>query len=155
MRAYDFIPPEGSFVVSKKETTIVPGVVENEIIFNTPDGQSPVSGFLVDINLGSSVNIMIASKDYDQRGTQTVREMAAAAEAKTGRNIVAAINADLNWNGTGISAGPLVIDGVVHSDVPALFFGIKYNGEAIIGDAAKFTEVKDDLYQASKGMGWL
>lgn len=62
MRAYDFIPPEGSFVVSKKQTQIVPGVVETEVIYNTPDGQNPVSGFLVDINLGSSVNIMVALK---------------------------------------------------------------------------------------------
>ena len=98
---------------------------------------------------------MAASKNYNQRGTQIVREMAEAAKEKTGRNIVAAINADLNWSGTGISNGPLIIDGTIHTDKPDTFFGIKNDGQAIIGDAKKYSEVKDDLVQAVRGMGWL
>ncbi len=152
---YGLEVPEGNHIVSTKKTNIVPGVVENEIIYNKPDGKSPVLGFFVDINLGSSVNIMAASKNYNEPGTQIVREMAAAAENKTGRNVVAAINADLNWRGTGYSTGPMIIDGEVITDIPALFFGIKKNGEAIIGDAAKFSEVKDDLEQAVRGMSRL
>ena len=155
MASYEFIPPEGNFIVSSKKTTLVPGVVETEIIYNTPDGSNPVSGFMVDINLGSSVNIMAATTNYNQTGTQIVREMAKAAGVATGRNIVAAINADLNWNGTGLSDGPTIVDGKVITDKPAPFFGIKKNGEAIIGDANKFLEVKDELVQAVKGMGWL
>lgn len=54
----EFAPPEGNFIVSSKKTTLVPGVVETEVIYNTADGQNPVSGFIVDINLGSSVNIV-------------------------------------------------------------------------------------------------
>ncbi len=77
-----FMPPKGHHIVSTKKTTLAPGVVESEIIYNTPDGSNPVSGFIVDINLGSSVNIMAASKDYNQAGTQTVRKMAEAAKQK-------------------------------------------------------------------------
>ena len=150
-----FTPPPGYHVISSKKSTIVPGVEETEIIYNTPDGQNPVSGFLVDINLGSSVNIMAASKDYNKRGVQTVRKMAEAAERETGRNIVAAINADLNWSGTGASHGPLIIDDTIHTDIPAPFFGIKKNGEAVIGDGALYSEIKHELSQAVKGMGWL
>lgn len=152
----DIVPPEGSFIVSSKKTTLVPGVVESEITYNTPDGSNPVSLFIVDINLGSSVNIMAASTNYNEIGTQTVRDMAKAAEAKTGRNIVAAINSDLNWNGTGISNGPLIIDGTIYTDIPDTFFGILKNGQAIIGDANKYKQVKSDLQQAVRaGFGYL
>jgi len=151
----EIIPPEGNFIVSLKNTTIVPGVTETEFIYNKPDGSNPVSGFIVDVHLGSSVNIMAASTNYNETGTQIVREMARAAQIKTGRNIVAAFNADLNWLGTGESTGPLIVDGKVLSDKPDVFFGILKNGEAIIGDGNKFRQVKDDLVQAVRGMGWL
>jgi len=151
----EIIPPEGNFVVSLKKSTIVPGVVETEFTYNKPDGSNPVSGFIVDINLGSSVNIMACARNYDETGVQTVREMAKAAERKTGRNIVAAINADLNWLGTGESTGPLIVDGKVISDKPDVFFGILKNGQAIVGDAKKYQEVKNDLVQAVRSFGWL
>lgn len=153
--ASDFKPPEDYFVVSEKTSNIVPGVTEREVIYNSEDLKNPVTNYVIDINLGSNVGIMAATKDYNKRGTQTVREMAHAAEAATNRNVVVAINADLNWSGTGISNGPVIVDGVTYNDKPALFFGIKYNGEAVMGNAAIFEEVKDDLYQAVKGMSRL
>ena len=92
--------PDGNHIVSAKRTRIVPDVVENEVIYNTKDGKNPVLGFLVDINLGSNVGIMAATRNYNETGTQTVRQMAKSAEAKTGRNIVAAIKCrfKLEWN---------------------------------------------------------
>lgn len=148
--------PDGNHIVSAKRTRIVPGVVENEVIYNTKDGKNPVLGFLVDINLGSNVGIMAATRNYNETGTQTVRQMARAAEAKTGRNIVAAINADLNWNGTGISSGPTIVDGKIISDRSAPFFGILKDGRAIIANGNEYPKYRDDLEQAiTARMGWL
>ena len=148
-------PPPGSFLISNKKTNIVPGVIESEINYNTVDSANPVHGFLVDINLSDNVGIMAVSKDYNKPGVQTVARMADATEKVTGKNIVAAINADLNWNGTGLSNGPLIIDGTIYSDLPDAFFGITKNGEAVIGDGNKFKTMKNDLQQAIRGMGWL
>lgn len=155
--ASDFIPPgDGeNFVVSHRKTELVPGVVENEVIYNDSTGKNPVSGFLVDINLGSNVGIMASTKNYNETGTQTVMGMAEASQNATGRNIVAGINADLNWSGTGLSNGVTIVDGKVITDRDSAFFGIKKDGSAIIGTKEEYSGVKSELEHAVRGMGWL
>src|SRR5690554_4593494 len=74
--ASDITPPEGNFIVSHKKTELIPGVEENEIIYNNSSGTNPVSGFAVDVKLGSNVGIMAATTNYNEIGTQTVLEMA-------------------------------------------------------------------------------
>src|SRR5690625_93687 len=154
--ATGFTPPENHFVISEKNSQIVPGVMEKEVIYNNATGENPVSGFVVDVNLeAEGVNIMASTTNYDEAGTQTVRQMANAVQRRTGRNVVAGVNADLNWSGTGLSSGVTIVDSKVITDKPSIFFGITNDNKAVIGTASDYSSIKNELKQAVRGMGWL
>lgn len=156
--ASEFIPPNNNdFIVKHRKTELAPGIIENEIIYNNNTGTNPVSGYLVDINPETTnVGVMAATTNYNETGTQTVLEMAKAAELKTNRRIIAGINADLNWDGTGLSNGPMIVDGKIIHDEPSPFVGIKKNGQAIIGTEEDYLNIKNDLQHAvTARMGWL
>lgn len=155
--ANEFIVPDGNFVVSHKRTELAPGVLENEVIYNNKAGTNPVAGFLVDIDLNNpNTGVMAATTNYNETGVETVMNMAKSAEQVTGRKVVAGINADLNWDGTGISNGPMIVDGKIIHDEPAPFVGIKKDGTGIIGTEQEYVSVKGQLQHAvTARMGWL
>ena len=133
-----FEAPDGRLLTSLKEYNIAPGITEQHIVTCDKDGSSQVKAYaaVIDLNNGTT-GLMAGYKDYDTSGTwgmQTVRDQAAAAEKKTGKNIVVAMNADYFNMSSGEPNGALVMNGkIVHvATTEAWYFAILKDGTPVI-----------------------
>lgn len=144
----------GTLINQVQFAQIAPGVTEQQLtLLNGSGGR--VENFIMEIDLQgtSSVDIVTASyEDSSGYGMSSVRDMAAAAEAN-GKHVVAAINADYYDMSTGVPLGCFVKDGVEYKSLPDswFFFGITKDGSAVLGNAGKYKEVKDNLQEALGG----
>lgn len=128
--------------VTSTRRNLSAGVTETEYYTNNADNNDQTVVYAVDVDL--SQNTLIAGyKDYDTSGSwgmQTVREQAAAAEAKRGVNIVAAVNGDFYNMGTGEPTGVLVMNGqqvkVNSSALARNWFAVTADNKAYIGTGA-------------------
>jgi len=135
------------------------GIRENKVTYKNTAGDRTVmhtvSVDLKDKTAGLYAGTMDDGKDT---GLQTVRGQAEAA-IKNGHQVVAGLNADFFNMGTGEPSGTVVKNGVeIHAakaDSGESFFGVKKNGEAMIGDQGQYDAVKGDLQQALGGLGIL
>ncbi|NLR31147.1 phosphodiester glycosidase family protein [Levilactobacillus tujiorum] len=135
------------------------GITESKVTYKNTAGDRTVmhsvSVDLKDKTAGLYAGTMDDSKDI---GLQTVRGQAEAA-IKNGHQVVAGLNADFFNMGTGEPSGNVVKDGVeIHAakaNSGESFFGVKKNGEAMIGDQKQYDDVKGDLQQALGGLGIL
>ncbi|WP_143461317.1 phosphodiester glycosidase family protein [Levilactobacillus enshiensis] len=135
------------------------GIKETKVTYKNTAGDRTVmhsvSVDLKDKTAGLYAGTMDDGKDI---GLQTVRGEAEAA-IKNGHQVVAGLNADFFNMGTGEPSGSVVKDGVeIHAakaDSGEAFFGVKKNGEAMIGDQGQYDAVKGDLQQALGGLGIL
>ncbi|MBR3552821.1 MAG: phosphodiester glycosidase family protein [Clostridia bacterium] len=155
----DAYSPTGDFyLISDTKYNIAPGITENRIITNKTSGtqQETVYAVTVDLSAGSTAGVMAAFNDCSDNLSanwqmSSVRYQAAKAAEKTGRNIVAAFNADIYNMQTGEPTGPLVIDGRVHkAALGHPYFGITKDGKPVMGNALT-QEVLDNLQQAAGG----
>ncbi|VEU83278.1 CotH kinase family protein [Acholeplasma hippikon] len=150
-----YMPPDGRFLIAYNESRLAPGINEAEVITNGADGKSQVTGYAleVDINLPTA-GIIATYKDHNASvwGMQTVRQQAAAAERKTGLNIVAGVNADFYNMSTGQPIGALVMNGVQYNGASyEPFFAILKDGSAYIGENHEYAAMKDDIKEAVGG----
>ncbi|WP_082153182.1 phosphodiester glycosidase family protein [Levilactobacillus koreensis] len=135
------------------------GIKETKVTYKNTAGDRTVmhsvSVDLKDKTAGLYAGTMDDGKDI---GLQTVRGEAEAA-IKNGHQVVAGLNADFFNMGTGEPSGSVVKDGVeIHAakaNSGEAFFGVKKNGEAMIGDQGQYDAVKGDLQQALGGLGIL
>ncbi|MFC6261819.1 phosphodiester glycosidase family protein [Levilactobacillus fujinensis] len=135
------------------------GISEKKITYKNTAGDRTVmhavSVDLKDKTAGLYAGTLDDSKDI---GLQTVRGEAEAA-IKNGHQVVAGLNADFFNMGTGEPSGNVVKDGTeIHAakaNSGEAFFGVKKNGEAMIGDQGQYDAVKGDLQQALGGLGIL
>lgn len=95
--------------------------------------------------------------------TQTTTGQAAAAQ-RSGKNVIAAINADFfNINSPQMiqPCGLTIINGMLLSEFAnsgsnsTSFFGIKKDGSAVLGKAEEYRAVKDELEYAVGGGAWI
>ncbi len=151
-----FTPTEDFYLISDTKYNLAPGITENRIITNKTSGtqQETVYAVTVDMSDTSTAGIMAAysnSADNLTWNMTSVRQQAQYAQQKTGRNVVAAFNADIYNMQTGEPTGPLVIDGRVHkAALGHPYFGITKDGKPVMGNELT-QEVLDTLQQAAGG----
>ncbi|MDO4383356.1 MAG: phosphodiester glycosidase family protein [Eubacteriales bacterium] len=149
--ASDFTAPEGKQLTSLKQYNIAPGVKEQHITMVDSKGDNQVQGYAATIDLTKKTGIMAGYKDYNtdgKWGLQTVRDQAAAAEKKTGKNIVVATNGDYFDMSTGEPTGVLVMNGKVVKSTSGwgegyYYFAIKKDGTATIRSMQEPVDLSD------------
>lgn len=135
----EFTAPSGMYTISNTKRQIAPGVTENKIVTNKTSGNEQVQGYAVTVDLqsGSKNTFAVGYADYQgsQWKMQTVRNQAAAFEKKTGKNVVAAFNADgFNMN-TGEPMNCLRMNSVTYkAGLGMPYFAIMNDGTARIGE---------------------
>ena len=149
--ASDFTAPEGKQLTSLKQYNIAPGVKEQHITMVDSKGDNQVQGYAATIDLTKKAGILAGYKDYStdgKWGLQTVRDQAAAAEKKTGKNIVVATNGDYFDMSTGEPTGVLVMNGKVVKSTSGwgegyYYFAIKKDGTATIRSMHEPVDLSD------------
>lgn len=129
------------------------GVKEKHYSFVGKDGKK-IESFVVDVDVHNpSVSIEAGTpNDGESYGLQPVRKQAEAANADN-HQVVAAVNADFYNMATGEP------NGIVYKAGKAIkaqngswrFFGMTKSGEAVIGSAAEYDVMKDQLQEALGG----
>lgn len=128
--------PDDRTLTAQKSQTIAPGfevtefttvnaaLQQNMYYYATIDMSNPTVGFLAGYS------------NYDDSGKWnlvTVRDQAKAAEKKTGKKIVFAVNGDYFNMNTGEPLGLLIMNGkVVHEGSEPAYFGVTKSGEFVI-----------------------
>jgi hypothetical protein len=145
-----FTPPNGLRLTSLKEYTLAPGIKEQQVTMVDSNGNNQVQGYATNIDLSSNVGILAGYKDYNDSGRwgmQTVRDQAAAAQRKTGKNIVAATNGDYFNMSTGEPTGALIMNHKLVKDSGyESYFAILNDGTATIRPAGTSTaDVKEAI----------
>ena len=127
-----------SYLTSKTDYTVAPGITESHITTNNSTGSNQVQGYALEVDLSNPTTSVIASyKDYNPSagwGMQKVRDQAYAAEAKLGVNVVASVNGDFYNMGTGAPTGYFVMNGTVYNTNNNWnYFAILNDGTPVIG----------------------
>ncbi|WP_210364672.1 phosphodiester glycosidase family protein [Bacillus sp. REN3] len=133
---------------------LAPGVKEHHYSFEGKDGKK-IESFVVDVDLQNpSVTIEAGTpNDGPAFGLQPVRQQASKANGEN-HKVVAAVNADFYNMATGEPLGYVYKDGQAIKNTSASsqkFFAIKKTGEAVIGTAADFESIKDEVKEALGG----
>ncbi len=146
--------PDIFSLTSYKKFGIAPGITQENITFIRNSDKAQTKGYMATVDLSNStVGILAGYKDYDDSGNlglQTVRDQAAACERKTGKKIVAAINADYFNMSTGEPFGALIMNNklvfapVKENYAEEAYFAILKDGTAAIRDRGEdISDVKE------------
>ncbi len=152
--SFDLNSPVIQTPINEYQAALAPGVLEKHYSFEGKDGKK-IESFVVDVDVQNpSVSIEAGTpNDGTAFGLQPVRQQAKAANG-INHQVVAAVNADFYNMATGEPLGVVYKDGqAVKAQYSSSqkFFGIKKSGEAVIGDAADYDGVKDELQEALGG----
>ena len=137
--------PDDTYLISKTDYSIAPGVEETHLILNNADGTRQNMGYAMTVQLGSSATVLASYKDQDgtKDGLQTVRDQAKAAERKREVNgekftVVGGVNGNIFNMANGADFGYLVMDGkeYYHNERNQPYFAILNDGTAVIRDAS-------------------
>ena len=140
--------------INEYQVDLAPGVKEKHYSFEGKDGKR-IESFVVDVDV-QNPNVAIEAgtpNDGDAFGLQPVRQQAKAADGDN-HKVVAAVNSDFYNMATGEPIGVVYKDGravKATTGTTHKFFGIKKSGEAVIGDAAEYESMKDQLQEALGG----
>lgn len=139
--------------VNSYSINLSPGIEEKRYTYENNLGKR-VEGFVVEVDTKNS-NISIEAgtpNDGISYGFQTVRDQANTVIAN-GEQIVAGVNSDFYNTANGVPIGVVIKDGIIIKDECGgwKFFGILKDGTPVIGDSAKYNEVKDNLEEALGG----
>ena len=126
-----------TFMTSKTDYVVAPGVSETQFTLNDKSGASQQMGYALEVDLNNPYTSIVTSyKNYDATswGLQTVRQQAAAAEKKLGVNVVAGTNGDYYNMQTGAPTGTFVMNNTLYtSNENWPYFAIRKDGKAEIG----------------------
>ncbi|MGN1444573.1 MAG: phosphodiester glycosidase family protein, partial [Acutalibacteraceae bacterium] len=126
-----------TFMTSKTDYVVAPGVSETHFTLNDQSGASQQMGYALEVDLSNPYTSIVTSyKNYDATswGLQTVRQQAAAAEKKLGVNVVAGTNGDYYNMQTGAPTGTFVMNNTLYTSNPNWpYFAIRKDGTAEIG----------------------
>ena len=123
------VAPEGKYIISQTNYTVVNGVTETQIVLNNQSGSAQVKGVMTTVSPDAEVEFKASYSGYYTQGS-TVESRAEASrnlahdmkattrqasdfEAATGRNVVAATNGDYYNMQTGQPRGYLIMEGNV------------------------------------------
>ena len=151
--AYGYVALEDTYLISDTERRIAPGVKENRIVTNKTSGQQQEMIYAVSVDPTAQVGLMAGYADYNgsRWKMQTVRDQAVAAHNTTGRNIVAAVNADIFNMSTGEPGGVLVMNGTVYkAGLGHPYFGVTKTGQIVLGESLT-QSVLNTLQEAVSG----
>ncbi len=138
-----------TYLTSKTDYTVAPGITESHITTNNATGSNQVQGYALEVDLSNPTTSVIASyKDYNPDkgwGMQRVRDQAIAAEQVLGVNVVAGVNGDFYNMGSGQPTGSLVMNGKVYNVNNSWnYFAILKDGTPVIGSGyLDMTNVKE------------
>ncbi|MCM3766299.1 phosphodiester glycosidase family protein [Neobacillus niacini] len=140
--------------INEYQADLAPGIVEKHYSFEGKDGKK-IESFVVDVDMQNASTAIEAGTPNDGTayGLQPVRQQAKAADGEN-HKVVAAVNADFYNMATGEPIGIVYKDGQAvkaQNGSSHKFFGIKKSGEAVIGDAAEYEGMKDQLKEALGG----
>ncbi len=142
-----------SSLVDEIKTTIAYGLTQKEFIYTDQAGKR-LTCFIMEYNPQQAGVTLAAGTPHDgtKIGLATVRDQAGAA-VQNGKQVVAAINADMYNMSTGDPWGVVVKDGTeIHSYAPVRtwwkFFGVKKDGYPIYGDRQTYEANKGNIQQA-------
>lgn len=128
---------ENTYLTSKTDYAVAPGITESQIITNNSTGTNQVQGYALEVDLSNPTTSIIASyKNYDATswGMQKLRDQAYAAEKKLGVNVVGGVNGDFFNMQTGAPTGTFVMQGTTYvKNDNWNWFAIKNDGTPIIG----------------------
>ena len=147
--------PQGDFYkISDTEYKIAPGITENRVIVNKASGTQQEMIYAVSVDPSvSTTGLMAGYADYNgsRWKMQSVRDQAAAAARATGKNIVAAVNADIFNMSTGEPEGVLVMNGTVYkAGIGRPYFGLNKSGQIVFGESLT-QDVLGTLQEAVSG----
>ena len=135
---------------------LAPGIVEDRILINDDTGRSQRRIYTVTVDTkAEGVGFLAGYADYqgDYWKMQSLRDQAAIAGEKTGRNIVAAFNADIYDMVTGEPNGALVMQGHVYkAGLGQPYFGVTKSGEVKMGWSLT-QEILDEMQECT-GAAW-
>lgn len=127
---------EGEILVKDTITMITNGVVEHELISNTPAGNDQKIDYMCRANLSDTIKIVACYGENDAskwRMVSTTKQAAAYEKDHPGETVVAAINADFFNMGTGEPIGALVMEGKQYHDAGGRwYFAILKDGTPVI-----------------------
>lgn len=127
---------EGEILVKDTITKITNGVVEHEIISNTPAGNDQKIDYMCRANLSDTIKIVACYGENDAskwRMVSTTKQAAAYEKDHPGETVVAAINADFFNMATGEPIGALVMEGKQYHDAGGRwYFAILKDGTPVI-----------------------
>ena len=127
---------EGEILVKDTITKITNGVVEHEIISNTPAGNDQKIDYMCRANLSDTIKIVACYGENDAskwRMVSTTKQAAAYEKDHPGETVVAAINADFFNMATGEPLGALVMEGKqYHNAGGRWYFAILKDGTPVI-----------------------
>lgn len=111
----------GSVVVSKKTYAVAPDITEYELTTNNSGLTAQQAGHVMEVNLGSSAEIITGYNDYNIAAIQSGRnwgmrratEQAQSAETVRDVNVVGAVNGDFFNMSNGAPSGVLVMNETV------------------------------------------
>ena len=156
----DFVAPEGKVLTSFTEYNIAPGVKEQRITTVDKQGNNQNQSYAAVISADSlnakTTGVLAGYDDYSKNPSwnmRTVRDQAAKAEEKTGKNIVFAMNGDYFNMQTGEPLGALVMGGtIVHQTNGNPYFAITKEGKVELRDG---NVPLDDVQEAIGSPLWL
>lgn len=127
---------EGEILVKDTITKITNGVVEHEIISNTPAGNDQKIDYMCRANLSDTIKIVACYGENDAskwRMVSTTKQASAYEKDHPGETVVAAINADFFNMATGEPLGALVMEGKQYHDAGGRwYFAILKDGTPVI-----------------------
>lgn len=135
---------EGEILVKDTITKITNGVVEHEIISNTPAGNDQKVDYMCRANLSDTIKIVACYGENDAskwRMVSTTKQAAAYEKDHPGETVVAAINADFFNMATGEPLGALVMEGKqYHNAGGRWYFAILKDGTPVIRNSPDLSD---------------
>ncbi|MET3729578.1 exopolysaccharide biosynthesis protein/Icc-related predicted phosphoesterase [Fictibacillus halophilus] len=151
---FDLVSEVVQTPINEYRANIAPGVEEKQYSFESKEGKK-IESFVVEVDVHNP-NVAIEAgtpNDEDAFSLQPVRAQANAANGEN-HQVVAAVNADFYNMATGEPHGVVYKDGRAIKGTSGRswnFFGIKKDGNAVIGNSTEFESMKTDLQEALGG----
>lgn len=150
---FELTSPLVQTAINQYQAELAPGVKEKHYSFEGKDGKK-IESFVVDVDVHNpSVSIEAGTpNDGEAFDLQPVRKQAEAANGDN-HTVVAAVNADFYNMATGEPHGIVYKDGqaIKAQNDNWKFFAMTKSGQAVIGSAAEYDAMKDQLQEALGG----
>lgn len=124
------------YIISETKRELAPGITDRRIVLNTEEGDRQTILYVCEFDIRKdSVEIFAGYPDYDpsKLKTDTVTNQAKAMEAKTGKDVVVAVNNNFyEYNGEPLDI--MIMNGkLIYGVQGQYFFGCTFDDEAAIG----------------------